>query len=1079
MNSEQENAQKVVADFLVEMADATKKGMGWWYRLPKLNDNKVYPEDEVMPSIGKLFGFDDDEDTVALLAVLNFVKLEYPSNGRKASRSINKKGIEAFANTYKVNDMFQVTPTRLNNNRGHYLRIGKVAPEYDKPASILKLWRDNPREISCPTKLCPRRMEAFLKNQLACILRNSSTYRTFLFNMDDEDASSDEEDQEEERRGPLTDAVTAIVESIQQPQQAEPQDAQEVPDAESNPAEWKIGNGKTADSSKYPAFAALRIPEDNEQTHKVLVSELAKAQKSTPGALPTSKIPGLKDINGNFYVKIPKGNGEKAKKSFAKTVMEAAKYSAGQLDDPPSSSSPSDEPPAADEHITALLDKIATDHPELFNNVAKKHGLSTKDSSIMSAVDWLAMANAANLNFTQQREIIAHLKAHFGYRITVSEKELSKIGSEYIPFKQEIREFQFDGEKNKSKIRYFWKDASEVFKHHSKLFFQHRDEIKHLELLFGGDHGQGAFSFLMVVIVRYSTDREDDKYELQLGEIDSTKDCVEILEPLLQMLEPGIKALQMNKEGFAFASVDHESGDIEFEKKSSQGAFKMRCWLMGDLKFLFMVVGRTGFEGAHCLYCTLRKAQWLKCHKEELKRKGNGKAVTMDFMKKAWLASSSSGQPDLEEGAAGEDDEEFKEFAQKSPPLWDMFPVAMILFPFLHIVLGLGNLVFFESFFRWVDERIEALPEALLKDRREALLAEIKFETVEDEIKQLTARHDELNALLVVCRAEKKTLVKGSAEHDQWKAEKAELEEEKKAKFQARAQLRKVLKKLRSKKTELKAKEAATRKTYKLGDRSVRELVFQKLAPRGVQPSSYHGGDMEGPPMRTLMADATIIFDEIKEVLVSAVAGRDGNIASPEEISTYCEDYARLFGLLDAVLKLVNTPHGQVTPDTAEELDKALEKLLNEWVRLEINFPPKFHLLLDHAVGFVTRTEGMADMGEDDIERMHQARLRIHNRLNRLRNVTMMKEAQAKAEQMALLPEVRNQEKQVAETRKRNFLGETKTQKKKAAKVAATAAKRQGYIDQPIDPNATKHKKARELVKDQMKEASGDNMELD
>ena len=86
---------------------------------------------------------------------------------------------------------------------------------------------------------------------------------------------------------------------------------------------------------------------------------------------------------------------------------------------------------------------------------------------------------------------------------------------------------------------------------------------------------------------------------------------------------------------------------------------------------------------------------------------------------------------------------------------------------------------------------------------------------------------------------------------------------------------------------------------------------------------------------------------------------------------------------------------------------------------------------------------------------MHQARLR---------NVTMMKEAQAKAELMALIPEVRNQENVVAKAHKRNFSGETEPQKKRAVKLAETAAKRQGYINQPIDPNANKHKKGRELV---------------
>jgi hypothetical protein len=55
-------------------------------------------------------------------------------------------------------------------------------------------------------------------------------------------------------------------------------------------------------------------------------------------------------------------------------------------------------------------------------------------------------------------------------------------------------------------------------------------EIDKLELLLGGDHGKVAFTFLFVVVVRYKENTHTPMIvELQLGQIDSTKDSMDLL----------------------------------------------------------------------------------------------------------------------------------------------------------------------------------------------------------------------------------------------------------------------------------------------------------------------------------------------------------------------------------------------------------------------------------------------------------------------------------------------------------------------------------------------------------------------
>jgi hypothetical protein len=75
-------------------------------------------------------------------------------------------------------------------------------------------------------------------------------------------------------------------------------------------------------------------------------------------------------------------------------------------------------------------------------------------------------------------------------------------------------------------------------------------KIKTVELALGGDHGKGAFTFLVSLVIFYSDD--DGKmpkcYDFVIGEIHYNEDSLELLMGLLEKQRPGLLRLNMNSD---------------------------------------------------------------------------------------------------------------------------------------------------------------------------------------------------------------------------------------------------------------------------------------------------------------------------------------------------------------------------------------------------------------------------------------------------------------------------------------------------------------------------------------------------
>jgi hypothetical protein len=77
------------------------------------------------------------------------------------------------------------------------------------------------------------------------------------------------------------------------------------------------------------------------------------------------------------------------------------------------------------------------------------------------------------------------------------------------------------------------------------------EDLERLDMSLGGDHGQGAFTFMALVALRYKAESgKESKYlALQIGQIESAADSSEILKPLVARLEAGLLRMHPDKEG--------------------------------------------------------------------------------------------------------------------------------------------------------------------------------------------------------------------------------------------------------------------------------------------------------------------------------------------------------------------------------------------------------------------------------------------------------------------------------------------------------------------------------------------------
>ena len=109
---------------------------------------------------------------------------------------------------------------------------------------------------------------------------------------------------------------------------------------------------------------------------------------------------------------------------------------------------------------------------------------------------------------------------------------------------------------------------------------QQEQEIEKVELCVGGDHGQGAFTMMMIVIVRYKNGKSRH-HEFQIGQIDAKEDTIEYLRPLLNKLKPSFVAMKFIEGKCCIERAD-DGKVVYIESNESNNGIPVEIFLIGE-----------------------------------------------------------------------------------------------------------------------------------------------------------------------------------------------------------------------------------------------------------------------------------------------------------------------------------------------------------------------------------------------------------------------------------------------------------------------------------------------------------------
>jgi hypothetical protein len=126
-----------------------------------------------------------------------------------------------------------------------------------------------------------------------------------------------------------------------------------------------------------------------------------------------------------------------------------------------------------------------------------------------------------------------YLAAEFGGRVTVPETQVDAFGQDHVPPVVGSYEDPVTG-----KTIHFWtKPIAKLLEVSVATYAQERaatnpalDNLKSIDVVLGGDHGQGKFRSVIKIILRDDTGKSVDTLVMKVGHIDCTKDTYDVLK---------------------------------------------------------------------------------------------------------------------------------------------------------------------------------------------------------------------------------------------------------------------------------------------------------------------------------------------------------------------------------------------------------------------------------------------------------------------------------------------------------------------------------------------------------------------
>lgn len=640
-----------------------------------------------------------------------------------------------------------------------------------------------------------------------------------------------------------------------------------------------------------------------------------------------------------------------------------------------------------EEAAEALLMALYHKCEEPFISVAVRKGVANGiPPKVMDEVSVETMLHEAGVNWTNGRILFRHLRQFFGRSLVVSErKRRSYFGNNDFP--PEVDRIVLP---DKTVVSYWWKQPDLLLKHQmtDMVTLVDLDQLSHVDICVGGDHGAGRFRMLLKLLLRFHPGKETIIRRFEVANVSHSKDDIDILNTtVLQRVVMGLENIHNGGRFIVSSSEEADKLELSFDEEpvNRQVYFNVpiSIFINGDLKFFAQMLGRDGMSTSWCMYCKIHPKDWSGLV-----------AVPEDEM---WTVAQQIEFVDSINAGRLKEAKDKKGIV--TLPLLSFVEPKHFIFPQLHFEIGTVNNVL-DALRGFIEDEVEALPEKEVEARNAKIIADASYTKAKELSNHFNTTGQGIDLKLFrIERARINQALKNRnlpvAEIEAMQAQKQELDEE----IEWLSQEEKRLKTDASakRKTFLDASKALKHEQEKKNkiDSPVTATMESILSNYDISPARYHGGKLNGVDCREFMSKAQEIFPEIEVMLLSA---EHPLRCSDDIIIQRCNLYRDALITLDIISSKVRIKQGALKDEDLHILRRSIDSLNYLWSSAGLSFTPKIHGMLAHVVDQVESLNGIGDMLEDDLEHLHQVSKRIMDRTSKIKDVTKQAFAHSKIE---------------------------------------------------------------------------------
>ncbi len=230
----------------------------------------------------------------------------------------------------------------------------------------------------------------------------------------------------------------------------------------------------------------------------------------------------------------------------------------------------------------------------------------------MRAMAFQAMLNAGKVTGTGERGLKKHLSSHLGKGFFPTRRSVNMLSEGHGVVHYSSKHFTYDGKEKSEFVQWTEKNIDEditmcLQRHLSSKSIQPCD-VKHVQMVVGGDHGNTAFQFGASVLVKLA-DNRNINFEVLLCKLICCKDTGRLLEEtILVRLSSGLEIIAtfelhlFTDEGGSLVAEFCPRGQIQNPTKTSHTPIT-EVFVMGDLAFQAMALGKESIAGHWCMQC--------------------------------------------------------------------------------------------------------------------------------------------------------------------------------------------------------------------------------------------------------------------------------------------------------------------------------------------------------------------------------------------------------------------------------------------------------------------------------------------